>query len=483
MRIPMALLGVATLLTPTGSLAQEPIDREMLARIEAEGTERSQVGELFFHLTDVIGARLTGSESFGEAAEWARDRLTAWGLSGVRLEPYDFGRGWELEKLTLEMTSPRYMPLIGYPEAWTPSTDGAVSGRVAYVGARSLEEVDAMAGELRGAIVLTSLPQENFLLADRPQPGVTPDPVRTGNPRSVPARSTADVRQLIPRLQAAGAAVLIRPNPHQHGTVLVLGSRTTPDDAVPSIVMAAEQYNLLVRLVEAGEPVELTVEVRTRYQGPTEGNGINVLAEIPGTDPELRNEVVLIGAHLDSWHTSNGATDNGDGVVGVMEAMRILAALDARPRRTIRVALWGGEEQGLLGARAYVADRLATDDARERLAVYLNDDPGTGRTFGFYMQENGAAKAIFDEWLAPLAQLGVTRNVIDGIGSTDHVPFDQVGLPAFTAIKDFRDYDVRSRHTNQDFLERVSEADLRQAAIVMASFAWQAAMRDEVVAR
>jgi Zn-dependent M28 family amino/carboxypeptidase len=239
---------------------------------------------------------------------------------------------------------------------------------------------------------------------------------------------------------------------------------------------------MLVRLVKAGAPVELRVEVASRFDG---GNldAYNVLAEIPGADPKLRNEVVLVGAHLDSWHTATGATDNADGVAAAMEAMRILSALDARPRRTIRVALWGGEEQGLLGSRAWVAQRLEQEAARDAIAVYLNDDPGAGPTYGFYMEGNAPAKAIFDEWLAPLADIGMRRNVIEGIGSTDHVPFVELGLPAFTTIKDFKDYDVRTRHTNADLADAVAVEDISQSAVALAVFAWHAAMRDERIPR
>ena len=192
---------------------------------------------------------------------------------------------------------------------------------------------------------------------------------------------------------------------------------------------------------------------------------------------------MLVGAHLDSWHTASGATDNADGAVAVMEAMRILRALGVEPRRTIRVALWSGEEQGLLGARAHVAQHFNTPTARDRLAVYVNDDPGSGKTLGFYMEGNREAKAIFDRWLAPLTDLGATRNIIEAIGSTDHVPFNQAGLPAFNVIKDFEAYDERTRHTNADYPERMSEDELKQSAIFMATFAWQAAMADEKIPR
>jgi Zn-dependent M28 family amino/carboxypeptidase len=235
-------------------------------------------------------------------------------------------------------------------------------------------------------------------------------------------------------------------------------------------------------MVQAGSSPQLRIEVGARsYENDL--NSYNVLAEIPGTDPMLRDEAVLVGAHLDSWHTATGATDNADGVTAVMEAMRILAAVDARPRRTIRVALWGGEEQGLLGAAAYINQHLRDDASRSKISVYLNDDPGTGPSYGFYMEHNEPAKRIFDAWLAPLRDTGVRRNVIEGIGATDHVPFNQVGIPAFTVIKDFRNYDVRTRHTNADLADAVRIEDLRQAAVFMAVMTWQAAMRDEPVPR
>jgi Zn-dependent M28 family amino/carboxypeptidase len=267
----------------------------------------------------------------------------------------------------------------------------------------------------------------------------------------------------------------------EHGTVRVQGRRDTPDEAVPSVVLAAEQYNMLVRMAQAGVPFQLRVQMAARFHSDL--NSYNVLAEIPGTDSTLRNEVVLIGAHLDSWHTATGATDNADGVTGVMEAMRILTAIKARPRRTIRVALWSGEEQGLLGARAYVNQHLKDEAARARIAVYINDDPGTGKTYGFYMEQNTAAKEIFDAWLEPLRDVGVRRNVIEAINATDHVPFDEAGVPGFTAIKDFQNYDARTRHTNADLADEVKVEDLEQTAVVLASFAWHAANRDAPIPR
>ena len=344
------VLALSMALAPIGAGAQEPVDLATATRIRQAGLERSEALSLYHTLTDAIGGRLPASPSHNEAAAWARERFAEWGLAEARLEPFEFGRGWSLEKLSLEMTSPRYMPLTGYPEAWTPSIAGGVlSGQVVYLGDKTAAEIQAMAASLRGAIVLTHEPQTQFFDVDRPQPGLSDASVRTGNPQGIPLRSATPMQQVLPLLRAAGVGVTLRPSAYRDGTVGVVGSRTTEDGAVPAIVLAAEQYNMLVRMAQSGVPAELRAELRTRYHPDT--RTYNVFAEIPGSDPELRNEVVLIGAHLDSWHTAIGATDNADGVVAVMEAMRILAELGVRPRRTIRAVLWSGEEQGLL-ARA-----------------------------------------------------------------------------------------------------------------------------------
>ena len=455
---------------------------EALARIRAEGLQRSRALVLYRTLTDEIGARLTGSPAHKQAANWARDRFAEWGLANPHLEPYEFGRGWQLEQVSAAMTAPRYLPLIAYAEAWTPSTSGVITGNAIYVGDKNSMQVQAMAAQLRGAIVLTHLPQEAWVDADRPQPGLNDRPVATGNPSLPGARSTTPVSELMPILQRAGAAVALRPSAYRDGTVGVLGNRTTASDAVPSLIIAGEQYNILARLAAAGRPISLRVELRTRYI-EDDRNSYNVIADIPGSDPARRDQIVLVGAHLDSWHTASGATDNADGAVAVLEAARILKAMGAQPRRTIRIALWSGEEQGLLGARAYLMQHFTTPTARDQLAVYLNDDPGSGKTLGFYMEGNAAAKAIFDRWLEPLKDLGATRNIIEGIGATDHVPFNEAGLPGFNVIKDFDAYDERTRHTNADFPERMSEDELKQSAIFMATFAWQAAMADEKIPR
>lgn len=495
--MPLARLLVLLILMGSGTVRPEslralqqtePIDRLALERIRAEGFERSQVFEKLLWMTEVIGPRLSGSPAYDAAADWALEVFREMGLSGVQLEPFEFGRGWSMQATTLEIIAPRFAPLIGYPEAWSPSTRGVLEGTPVYLGDHTRDEIIAMGESLRGAIVLAQRPQAVFTQADRPQPTDAQGPVRTGAPARAPGEGgSAGVQLNAMRalLQELGAGAVLTPTRGEHGTVYVLGNRNTPDGAVPSFQVAAEDYNTLVRMVEAGLPVVVRVGLEAQYhEDRTESH--NVLAEIPGSDPEIGHEIVLVGAHLDSWHSGSGAVDNADGAAVAMEAMRILMALGVAPRRTIRVALWGGEEQGLLGSRAHAERHYGGDEndaAREAFSVYLNDDPGGGATFGWYMEENASAMAIFDAWLAPLADLGVRRNVIQGIPSTDHLSFTRLGLPGFTAIKDYQNYDTRIHHTNMDRAERLKPEDLKQAAVVLAVFAWHAAQRDARIPR
>ena len=341
-----------------------------------------------------------------------------------------------------------------------------------------------MRDRLRGAIVLSQTPTE-FIRADRPQPTLSDAPVKIGAPPNPGTRpSAADTRAIGLTLHDAGAGVIVRTSPGEHGTVFVLG-RDQGDAAVPTIVLAGEHYNMIARMLERGMPVKLRVNVQTHFV-TDDPNSYNVVATMPGTDATVKDEVVLLGAHLDSWHTATGASDNADGAAAVLEAMRILRAVDAHPRRSIRVALWGGEEQGLLGSKAYVERHFAGDvnkAARNRLFVYLNLDPGTGPIYGWYLEDTPEAKPLFDGWLAPLRDLGMRRNILQGIGNTDHLSFRAVGIPGFNAVQEYATYDVRTHHTNVDTYERVREQDLKQNAIVLAWFALQAANTTERIPR
>ena len=465
--------------------AQQRIDPALVARIRAEATARSRVLETFSYLTNVTGARPTGSRAHKQAADYVRAKLAEWGLTNAHLEPFQFGRGWDLEKFSLELTAPRYFPMFGYPQAWTPSTKGVLTGAPIYVADKTEAEIIAVGEKLRGAIVLASPPQTVFQLTDRLQPADTDQPVRIGGPEPPAERqatSLVPANALSTLLQKLGAGAILRPGAELHGTVTVGGSPQTPDGAVPTIIVMAEHYNMIVRMMQAGVVPQLRLELRTSYL-TGDLNSYNVIAEIPGEDPVLRHEVVIVGAHLDSLPAGAGATDNADGVVAVVEAMRILKAVGARPRRTIRVAIWSGEEVGFVGGRAYVQQHLGDPAAREKVAVYLNNDPGSGATYGWYMANNAAARAIFDGWLEPLKDLGLKRNVMDSNFTSEDGVFDGIGIPAFTTIMDYTNYDARTRHTNVDFYEAVSEKDLQQSAIVMAVFAYQTAMRDQVIPR
>ncbi len=456
----------------------------MIARIRDEGLNRSQVLPLFDHLTNVIGPRLAGSPAFKEAADWASAQLKVFGLAAVHQESWPFGRGWTLEGFTLEMTSPRYFPMIGYPEAWTPSTAGEITGKPVYIGAfANADSVRAHAAELRGAIVLATRPQDRFITDDRLQPTEHDQPVPIGAPASIAAAGPVGGAALATLLSDVHAGAVLQPTQGADGTLFVAGSRTTRDDAVPSIIVAPEPYNLIVHALQDGAPVQLRVNVKSRYYA-NDTNSYNVIAEIPGKDPRIGEEVVLLGAHLDSWHAGTGATDNADAVATLMEAMRILKKIGIAPRRTIRMALWGGEEEGLLGSKAYAQAHYAGDAnaaARAKLSLYLNQDPGTGPIYGWYLEGNEGAKPIFDAWLAPFRDLGARRNVSEKIGNTDHLSFAALGLPGFNSVQDYREYDTRDHHTNMDFYERVRPDDLKQAAIVLAAFAYHAAMRDGMI--
>jgi carboxypeptidase Q len=489
----MTRISLPVLLLSAVVADQPPADRDIVAKIRAEATEHSQVSPIFDYLTVAIGPRLTASPAHKRAAEWTRDRLAAYGLSNAHLEPWTFGMGWTLDKLTIEMIEPRYLPLLGYADGWSRSTAGDVVGAPILVVGKTPEEIAALGPRLKGAIVMSQPMMTNFVRKDRPQPsdpdyvpmsaayatsagrGLGPAPAETPQQRA---------QRLAGALKEAGAAVVIKPSVGEHGTVFVTG-RDGGNGAVPSLTLSGEHYNMIARFLQQNIPVKLRVNVQTTFNDDN-GNAYNVLAELPGTDPVLKDEVVMIGGHLDSWHTGVGATDNADGVTTVMEAIRILKAIGARPRRTIRVALWGGEEQGLLGSKAWVTQHLAgpaNAASRDKFSVYFNIDNGTGPIYGWFLQNKEEVRPIFDGWLEPLKAVGARRNVSEPVGSTDHLSFIDAGVPGFNPIQDYVNYDIRTHHTNMDTVERLNVDDLRQAAIVMATFAYNAANLDRKIPR
>jgi len=479
----IAVLCSCLFASPT-SAVQEPVDREIITKIRDEGLNRSQVYETFTHFTENIGPRLTASPAYKAAADYAQGKLKEWGLENPRLEAWEFGRGWTLDKFTIEMVEPRYMPLIGYPEAWSAATAGEITASPIFLGDKKQEDIAQMRDKLKGAIVMSQPIQTSFERADRPQPTMFDHPVAIGQPRppAGPAGSFITPQNMTRTLREAGAGVVLRPNRGEHGTLFVLG-RDNGDAALPSVVLSAEHYNMIARMIQRGINVKLRVNVQTRFL-TEDKNGYNVLAELPGTDSALRDEIVMIGGHLDSWHSSPGATDNADGAAAVMEAMRILKTIGAKPKRTIRMALWGGEEQGLHGSRRYVEKYLAGDAnkaARDKFNVYFNLDPGTGPIYGWYLENNAAVKPIFDAWLEPFKDLGTRKNILQGIGNTDHLSYTRAGMAGFNPVQDYVDYDIRTHHTNMDTFERVKPDDLKQCAMVLASFAYHAAVRAEKI--
>jgi len=378
------------------------------------------------------------------------------------------------------MLEPRYQPLIGYTKGWSPPTTGRLFASPIWLG-NPKDDLKKYEGKLSGAIVMTRPILTDFIRADRPAAGgdLRRPPSAAASPDAVQR-----AQQITAMLGRERPAVTLEPSDGEHGTVFVTGRDPGPN-GYPSLVLAAEHYNMIARLLESGIPVKLGVEIQSKYF-EQDRNAYNIIAEIKGTDPRIGDEVVMAGAHLDSWHTGTGATDNADGVATEIEALRILKAIGVKPRRTIRIGIWGGEEQGLLGSKAYVSAHLTGDSgkaARDKFSVDFNFDNGTPPITGFYLEGNTEMKPLMDSWLMPLRDLGATDSPLRKIGATDHLSFIAVGLPGFQAVQDYNNYDVRTHHTNVDTYERVSPEALQRAAIITATVLYQAAMRDAMIPR
>jgi carboxypeptidase Q len=521
MRRSFAVYAVLAALTALSALAaDERVDLDLLTRIRAEGLGRSQVMDTLFHLTDVIGPRLTGSPAAKEANEWTRDQFARWGLANAHLEPYPFGRGWSFTRASVRLVAPREAQLYAVPEAWTPGTSGPVRGPVSRIKISSEKDFAKYQGKLAGKILLLEEREprdfrppapsevERFddaalaALSQYEPPRRREDFRRFGRERDKLRRALAEF------LAKEKALATITKSARETGIVRVT-SRGFWDgkgpDGVPGLVMTSESYDNLTRLLDDGRPVELEIDVLARFH-PDGDRAFDTVAEIPGGDK--RSEVVMAGAHLDSWHAGTGATDNAAGCAVVMEAVRILEAVGAKPRRTIRAALWTGEEEGLLGSYYYVKEHFATrpeptDPAQKalperlrddtwplqvkpehaKLAAYFNVDNGSGKVRGVYAQSNSAVKPIFEAWLEPLRDLGAGTVTLRDTRGTDHLSFDAVGLPGFQFIQDELDYESHTHHTNLDVYDRARAADLEQASVVLASFLYDAAMRPEPLPR
>lgn len=519
-----ALLPAAVLL-PLFLIAQEKVDLSIVNRIRSEAFENSKVMDHLFYLTDVHGPRLAGSPQYRAAAEWVVQRMGEYGIP-AKLEKVPFGRGWTYSHFEAHMIEPQYAPLIGFPLAWSPGTEGTVSGEPVLAVIAAEADIEKYKGKLKGKIVMTSQPRD--LLMWTAAPGVrysetelaemanAPDPGRmgfsmpgadlsqsqqrpgsapsSGAPGGQPRGNFGQMRQLRAKiakfLAEEGPALVIQSGSiGDGGTVFAAsaGSRDKKDPIPPpTVALAPEHYNRIARLLDHKIPVKLVFNIQAQILEDA-GNDANVIADIEGG--RKKHEIVFIGAHLDSWHGGTGATDNGTGSAVMIETMRILKSLNVKLDRTVRMGLWDGEEEGLIGSRTYVKEHYADPATMKvttehgKISAYYNDDNGSGRIRGIYLQGNDMAKPIFEQWLKPFSDLGATAVTIRNTGGTDHQSFDGVGIPAFQFIQDPLEYNSRTHHSNMDVYDRVQKGDLMQAAAVIASFVYNTAMRDEMIPR
>ncbi len=482
----------------------EPVDLEMVHRIRQEGLHNSQIRDISFYLTDVIGPRLSGSTGLSNAYTWTSETFEEWGLSNVDVSPWgEFGRGWDNERFYIAMTEPYYQHLIAVPRAWTRGTDSLVVANPVLVNIRNEEDFEKYRGKLRNKVVVTPVTSEPelsfspmaFRWEDDDLERLAQYPEISSPPYGQPQRQQSDwftqrafSRKVTDFLEEEGVLAMLNASGtfgavRSHGR----GYNVNVEPGLAQVDMTFEHYGRIVRLLEAGIDVELELDIRNRFHYEDQ-MGYNVIAEIPGTDPVLKDEVVIIGGHLDSWHAGTGGNDNASGVAVMMEVMRIFRELDINPRRTVRIALWGAEEQGLHGSRNYVRENYfdPADGGRkpdyDKFSAYYNVDNGSGKIRGIYLQENDALRPIFKAWFEPLEDLGVNTVTLRRTGSTDHVAFDAVGLPGFQFIQDRLDYG-RGYHTNMDTFERMHLGDMMQAATVVAVLVYHTAMRDEKLPR
>ena len=503
----LALLIAALVLTATVFAQEEKLDLAMVEKIRNEGMNNSKVMDIAFYLTDVNGPRLQGSPGYTKAANWAKNKLSEWGLQNAMLEPWgNWGKGWELERSYIAMTAPYYRPVIGFPKSWTSGTGGLKQAEVIIIDAKDSVELMNSKGKLRGKIILlprtdtlkpTYLPDGSRWNDEDLQKMAVYDPAnaanaRRGNFSGQRPTQTVNINVLRNFAKQEGVIAMLSTSPRgRDGTLFVSGGGSYAVNAPENlldIMLAYEDYMTIYRLAKNNIPVKLEVDVKTKFH-TTDSKGYNVVAEFPGTDPKLKEELVMLGGHLDSWHASMGATDNAAGCAVMMEALRILKAVGAKPRRTIRIALWGGEEQGLHGSRNYVRNHFMDTAARkpnaahEKVSVYFNLDNGTGKIRGVYLQNNTAVKPIFTKWLEPFGDLGARTITLQNTGGTDHLAFDGIGLPGFQFIQDEIEYDTRTHHTNMDSYDHLQADDLKQASTIIASFVYHAAQRDEKIPR
>jgi hypothetical protein len=500
----LALSIIITLLALPLAIAEEKVDRAAISRLKSEGMQNSKVMATLLALTDVNGPRLTNSPGYRNAAEWCVKQLKEWGIDSARLEPWgDFGKGWSVNYFHVNMTAPEFSPFIAWPKAWTGSIEGELTGTPVRIDLESDADLSKYAGKLKGAIVLTQPLKPIETLFDVEARRYTAEELmeltrvgagggrRFGGDINVWRARFERQRKVQEFLEKENVGAILEPSDWDEHTIRVgSGGSREPGDkpGTPAFVVSIEHYNRMIRMLDAGKSFTLSIALRTTFH-TDDLKGYNVIAEIPGTDPKLKDEVVIIGGHLDSWHAGTGAVDNATGCAVAMEAARLIKSLDLKPRRTIRVALWGGEEQGLLGSRGYVKNYYADPSVMKplpdhaKISAYYNMDNGGGAFRGIYLQGNESVRPIFEAWMEPLRDLGMTTLAFRNTGSTDHASFDAVGLPGFQFIQDPLSYMTRNHHSNLDVYDQAVPEDLMKNSVIMATFALQTANRDELLPR
>jgi hypothetical protein len=505
------LAACLSLLAVPDAVAQERLDLDVIARIREEGFQRSRVMDFAWVMTDVLGPRLTGSPGMRHAQQWARARMDSLGLVNTVIEPFgEHGVGWTNEYTSLHLLAPTYQPLIGYPQAFTPGTNGKVTADAQVVRIRSAADFAQYKGKLKGAIVLSTPPVETELrftadamrlsddslralekvtLASRYQSGGVAqewnDVIRTFMPVGSRPTVPSFAEEVLKFFKSERVAVVLEGGGGGDGTVFLTGRAGNRQDrsqaavlaSPPVVTVAAEHYNRLHRLASRGILPKVEVEVRNALDN-SDTREYNVLGEWRGSD--LADQLVMVGGHFDSWHMATGATDDAAGCAVLLEAIRILKAVGVTPRRTIRVGFWSWEEGGVNGSRAYVKNH---PELRDKLAAYFNLDNGSGRVRGIYLQGNERVRPIFSSWLAPFADLQATTITAENEFGVDAVAFDMAGLPGFQFIQDPLDYDTRTHHSNMDVYDKLVPEDLRRNAVIMAAFIYHAAMRDQPLPR
>jgi carboxypeptidase Q len=477
----------------------EKVDLDAIYRLKEEGLQRSHVMEIESYLTDVYGPRLTGSPNIKEAADWAQQTMKGWGLANVHLETWPFGRGWQNQRFVANAVTPRAYPLVAFPKAWTPGTKGPVTGNAVLAVITTDKDFDTFKGTLRGKYVLDTAMREvdahfdplghRYTDAELAELAKQP-PAGGGRGRGNFAAQQAFNRKRAQFFLDEGVAAVVEPSFRGDGGTIFVGaggSRDPKEQAHPAeVVLAIEQYGRIVRTLEKKMPVTLQMDIDNTFYDADQ-NAFNVIAEIPGTDKA--DELVMIGAHFDSWHSGTGATDNAAGSAVMMEAMRILKSSGVTLRRTVRIGLWGGEEEGLLGSKAYVKEHFGDPATMQlkpehaKLSGYFNVDNGTGAIRGVYLQGNEAVAPIFSAWMEPFGNAGMTTLTIRNTGGTDHLSYDAVGLPGFQFVQDPVEYDTRTHHSNADVYERIQPQDMMRNAVIVASFVYDTANRDEKLPR